>query len=581
MLMALLLSAGALPAYATVQQKDEKAKEEKEKPKDEKDKKEAAKPQPQGPPPEWQAFFKANGIADPQKKIEALEKILKDFPKAEDFFVNQINQSILSATVKAWPDQKEKILTQARKIADKAPENSKGNTLNSVATIFLDAGVMLDDAQGFAEKGLASLDEKKFIEDRKKTVEKANEKADEKAKRPVPSDEELSKSFRSIRASNLSVLGRIHLKKGNTAEAEKYLKESYDANPTITATAVALAEISEKAGDDRAALDYLATAVLSGRVSKANREKFEKLYRKTHNNSLDGMEAMLDERYKKAFPPPIHPDDYKPTQARSKRVVLAEVFTGSGCPPCVSADLGFDAVMERYTREEVAVIMYHQHIPMPDPMTNTTTVNRFKFYSGGGVPTYVIDGEKSGGGGPRDATRQFYDRVNPVIEKQLEVAAQADLRLEAAMDGPVVKVKAVVENVKGSEGPVRLHIALVEDLIRYSGENGIRFHPMIVRAMAGQDTLGLVVDTAKPGVFEHTFDIPKMVAEIKTHLDDFEAKRNANVKDESKKFAFSEKKHEIDSNKLSVVAFLQDEKSKKILQAVYIKLKPGDVASSR
>lgn len=564
----MMLCAAILSAQTPAKQKADK-----QQPTDAKGK-EDAKPKPSGPPPEWQVYYKANGITDPQKKLEALEKVLKDFPKAEGFFRFQVNQSILSTMIKALPDQKERILAHARTWADKASAEHRNNVLNTIATTLLDAGIMLDEAQSFVEKGLAELDEKKYVENRKKSMAEA--------KMPVPSDEELAKSFRSTRAGSLSVLGRIQFKKGNSAEAEKYLKESYDANPTITATAVTLAEISEKSGDEKTALHYLSVAILSGRVKKEDRERFENLYRKTHNNSLDGMEAMLDERYKQVFPPPIHVDDYQPTELRSKRVVLAEVFTGSGCPPCVAADLAFDAVMERYSRDEVAVLMYHQHIPSPDPMTNKATQKRYNFYGGGGVPVFIIDGKKDGGGGPRDSTRVFYNRVNPVIEKELEVAAEANIKLNAVMDGSTVKIRAEVENIKGVEGPIRLQVALAEDLLRYSGENGIRFHPMVVRALAGHDSGGFVVEATSPAAFEHAFDISKIVGEIKTHLDEFETNRNKDLPADSKsKFAFAEKKHEIDSGKLSVVAFIQDEKTKKILQAVYIKPKAGESSASK
>ena len=57
---------------------------------------------------------------------------------------------------------------------------------------------------------------------------------------------------------------------------------------------------------------------------------------------------MLDTEYHKRFPNPVHVEAYKPTAARTDRVVLAEVFTGSGCPPCAGADIAFDAAMERY-----------------------------------------------------------------------------------------------------------------------------------------------------------------------------------------------------------------------------------------
>ena len=67
-------------------------------------------------------------------------------------------------------------------------------------------------------------------------------------------------------------------------------------------------------------------------------------------------------------------EEYHPTEKRSDRLVLAEVFTGAGCPPCVGADLAFDAAMERYSPKDVAVVMYHEHVPRPDPMTNPDTI---------------------------------------------------------------------------------------------------------------------------------------------------------------------------------------------------------------
>jgi len=41
------------------------------------------------------------------------------------------------------------------------------------------------------------------------------------------------------------------------------------------------------------------------------------------------------------------------------------------------------------------------------------------------VPGYAIDGKQSGGGGSRDMTQSFYDRVNPDVEKELETPAES------------------------------------------------------------------------------------------------------------------------------------------------------------
>jgi len=150
------------------------------------------------------------------------------------------------------------------------------------------------------------------------------------------------------------------------------------------------------------------------------------------------------------------------------------------------------------------------------------------------------------------------------------------------LQGSVVNVKTTVDKAKSESKELKLQIALVEDLLRYSGENGVRFHPMVVRSLAGPagdgskspSAEGFAVDASKPTTVEHTFDLAKITAELKAHLDDYE------INGRHGKITFSEKKHTMDSNSLSVVAFVQDEKSKQILQAAYIKLKPGTSVAS-
>jgi hypothetical protein len=83
-------------------------------------------------------------------------------------------------------------------------------------------------------------------------------------------------------------------------------------------------------------------------------------------------------------------------------------------------------LIERYSRKDVVVLVYHLHIPLPDPMTNPATVERGKYYAGAGHrPTPVVDGFKlPSAGGSREMTRGFFDRVTPKIESQLESPAQ-------------------------------------------------------------------------------------------------------------------------------------------------------------
>ena len=84
--------------------------------------------------------------------------------------------------------------------------------------------------------------------------------------------------------------------------------------------------------------------------------------------------------------------------------------------------------------------------------------------------------------------------------------------------------------------------------------------------MAGKNADGLPLKANKHSTFEHTFDLVKIVQVNKSYLDDYEINgRNFFTK-------FDEKKHEIDPNRLSVIAFVQDQKTKQIFQAAQIKL---------
>jgi hypothetical protein len=145
-------------------------------------------------------------------------------------------------------------------------------------------------------------------------------------------DEELRAGFKTMRASNLATLGRVLMKRNKTAEGEKVLKEAYAAKPpaaTVAAIAKVLAESAKKAGDEAGQMEYLTVLALSGRITADEQKDFDAVYRKSHNGSLDGVEAMLDARYAKENPRfAVTPADRK--AAPDQRAVLAENFTGSG-----------------------------------------------------------------------------------------------------------------------------------------------------------------------------------------------------------------------------------------------------------
>jgi thiol-disulfide isomerase/thioredoxin len=517
-----------------------------------------AKPAEPETPSDTKAYTAANRIADTAKKIESLEQFKKDFPKAT--MVRSANQTILTMLVKKFPDQTDRIRKQAKITYKSADSAQKGRVATQIADTLLDGGILLKDAEEYAKTGLWSMRESKFLAGQRASYAKRKAKA--------PSKEELAKRFRQERAARVGTLGRVYLKEGHTERAHALLDESYADDRNQPLVAGALGELAAKAGDDSKALEYLVPARLSGKSTPEANALLETVYRKINHGSLEGLDYMLDSEYRKIYPNPIEVEKYKPGPKRSDRVVLAEVFTGSGCPPCAGADVAFDAAMERYARRDLAVVMYHVHVPRPDPMTNADTQARFKFYGVTGVPTYFIDGQKTMGGDDRSRAGEVYKKFEPEIEKDLEKPAEAQLKVDAAVSGRTVTVKASTAGVKSEAKELKLQIALVEKQIRYTGENSIRFHPLVVRAMGGKDGAGFAVDAAgEPASFEQTFDLDRISADLKKQLDDYEAKGHR-----GEPFKFIEKKYEIDAANLGVVVFVQDNKTKHVLQAAWVDL---------
>jgi tetratricopeptide (TPR) repeat protein len=526
----------------------------------------------------WEAREKdlrrALKFSEPRERIQALRKLLTDYP--EDVEVPRlVDEGILDTYIKYRPQQSKEILAQIAKLLKRVPDNFKtgsgNNPYNQIAVKLLEAGILLDKAEALAAKGLAAFDERKFVQAQETKAEihakwiALNKNVASVLHTDSLSEDEMLKMAPAERAKALTTLGRVYLTQGKTVEATRILKEAHAANPGINETNIALAEISARAGDNLATVQYLSSVAVRIPLKPELRRQLETAYRHTNQGSLNGLEGMLDSKYRLLMPNPIKVEPYKPTPSRTDRLVLAEVFTGAGCVPCVGADLAFEAAMERYSNRNVALLMYHLHRPLPDPMVNPAALARASFYGIERTPGFAIDGEKDAKGGAlREKARLVYDRIQPVIDKRLETPAEADIMLDAVLDGSTVKVKATVDKVGANSKSPRLRIALVENELRYSGENLVRIHPMVVRSLSG----AFAVKSSGTTKVEYTFDVEKIATELKAYLDDYELNGDYGP------ISFKEKKYRIDRMNLSVVALVEEENTKKVLQAAYFSLQP-------
>src|SRR5262249_7346341 len=183
-------------------------------------------------------------------------------------------------------------------------------------------------------------------------------------------------------------------------------------------------------------------------------------------------------------------EPYKGRKEKSDRAVLVELFTGAQCPPCVAADLAFDALARAYKPAEVVLLQYHLHIPGPDPLTNPASEARQAYYDADieGTPSIFFNGKPgASGGGTVGDSEDKHGQYRNIIDSLLEKPAAARLQLTAARKGNKIDINAEVIDVEKPAEQLRLRLALVEEQVRYVGGNTLRFHHHVVRALPGGD----------------------------------------------------------------------------------------------
>ena len=140
---------------------------------------------------------------------------------------------------------------------------------------------------------------------------------------------------------------------------------------------------------------------------------------------------------------------------------------------------------------------------------------------------------------------------------------------KAKVNGGTIAVtgQATILPDAGNKVPTAtLHVAVVEDMVRYVGSNGIRFHNLVVRKLLGTPE---GKPLAKPGTkvpVAELVNVATIGAGLDTYLDTFEKGRSR----PTAPFTFKNRVDHLDPKKLLIVAFVQNDQTKEILQAVFV-----------
>jgi hypothetical protein len=286
---------------------------------------------------------------------------------------------------------------------------------------------------------------------------------------------------------------------------------------------------------------------------------------------IDQLEAPQDKAFLAKLPA-IKPEPFAGRNGKSDHVVLVELFTGAECRPCAAADIAFDALAKSYQPTEVVLLQYHEHIPGPDPLANADTEARMEYYNKhypndvDGTPAILFDGKPSeAGGGPVKFARESYLHYREALDPLLEKPARAKIRAQAVRKGDIIDINAEVSDLAQTGDGIRLRLALVEEVVRYVGQNQMRFHHRVVRAFAG-DAEGMAL-TEKTGKYTASVDLRELRRKLKGYLDEF-----------NKKHPFPNARRPLALANLSIVAFVQNDATREVLQAAQVEVRDSGVA---
>ncbi len=487
-------------------------------------------------PPEYKEVVAATRIQDAAARLKEFERIKAAYPN-----------SVMTATVDMY------IQTSKVELAD---------TLDAVLALQKDflakgqgparlQGPLMASAQILTHPKIASFDKDKVLaavlQYKDLSLKTA---ADSAAFQGVPEDQR--NDFKTFVLNMFSIrTAQAYLNAGDEAKAmaalDAYRKDGGAPDALYSYTLGAAQILLNKLPEAYDA--YLSAAVENYEDSAA---KAKALYAKI-NGRAGGFDAALEAKLKTL---PYHVEPYKPAADWKGKAVLAEIFTGSECPPCVGADLGFDGLLESYPSPYLAILEYHLPIPRPDPIMNPSTQLRQEYYGVNSTPTVVIDGDKKiVGGGGRGSAESKFKQYKSEVDARVNAAPAIVLKAKAVRSGDAVKVDCEFDN----PGPaVEVYVALVQGEEKYQGSNGLAFHKMIVRDIA----------VFPQGVRGATFDLAKLEQNTDQYLTEFE-----NTSTRFQGFKFPERHAKIARQGLKAVVFAQEKNTKKVLNAVVAEVK--------
>ncbi len=503
--------------------------------------------------------------------MTALGQFLQQFPSG--WRSSAAQQLLLETYLASFPDRTGPINALGQSMITAVPAGferwAEQARLADLLASSGEAGVNLDQARQWAQDAVTLLSEESYR--REMTVAQARYKL------PRIPQKQMHAQYTEYRASFLAALAAVELRRGEPEHAAPLLTEAFRLQPLSGEVNALEGQLALAQGNSQAALQSFERADALGALHQPWRARELQLFTQLQHGDANALTLGVDEVYRRLFPAPFTLPHRQ--LAPGGHTVLLELFTGSGCAPCAGPDLAVDSLLGSYSRQDLVVLAFDEHIPRPDPLTTPDTVRRAGTYRVQNTPAAFLDGQPleilgASRGDVENIVVGFADE----IEAQAALPSGLGLQLVAGQDAdgtvraqPVLAVKPVpAAQAAGTTGDMSLrtlaravlYVALVQDNVRYSGENGVRLHRMLARSITELPVATYLHTDPQPspvlyspGELDRAQDA--YLTEYERHNDRFGA------------FRFATEPLPIAGGDLAVVAWVQDPLTHHVLQAAY------------
>jgi len=265
--------------------------------------------------------------------------------------------------------------------------------------------------------------------------------------------------------------------------------------------------------------------------------------------------------------------------------ILVEVLVGEYSE---ISDILADSLLIRYPPGDLVVLAYHVD---DGPLTNQVARDRAYYSNLGSFGNSVfVDGQPvSGAGGyyaqfgessrGERAINRSLELLDDAIERELKLIPPLSITCDVDQNGPVLDISIeVIPVIDFYDDPLQLRIAVVEEIVTVPMPSGrVPEYRMVVRDMIGGSG-GIPVEFA-PDRFQVSRQIDIRQIERKIFNFHYFREKLDQIPEENSVYRLSKESElrqhsRIDLDRIRLVAFVQRETDRAVLQALVFELKP-------